>query len=146
MVNSKETLWELCRSWISAKLTRPKATVAPRQRRLDVWEEVYGLPTTMAMLYQVYIQQYLHTTRELNSEPNTQLVDFASNKDGEHYCITWAVVNQLLEHVLCCDVCSGGIMPYCRLKFLMKRPRVGRVRKRSCQKLTLQQYDELSVN
>ena len=35
-------------------------------------------------------------------------------------------------------------MPYCRLKLLMKRPCVGRVRKRrSCQKLTLQQYDEL---
>ena len=94
------------------------------------------------------IAQLIYTTRELNNEPNTQLVDFASNKEN---CRRRTLLHNMGssesvvgEHILCCDVCSGGIVPYCRLKLLMKRPCVGRVRKRrSCQKLTLQQYDEL---
>ena len=139
---------------------------------------VYGLPTTMAMLYQVYVQQYcfycidlqfnnfiqmfgragrggveavaqlIYTTKEANTELNTQLVDFASNKEN---CRRRTLLHNMGscesvigDHVLCCDVCSSGIVPYCRLRFLMKRPHVGRVRKRRCgQKLTPQQYNEL---
>ena len=94
---------------------------------------VYRLPTTMAMLYQVYVQQFLridfhinnfiqmfgrawrgdveamaqliYTTKEVNTEPNTQFVDFVSNKEN---CkrrtllhIAWAVASHSLEIVSC---------------------------------------------
>ena len=92
--------------------------------------------------------QLIYTTKEVNTELNTQLVDFASNKEN---CRRQTLSHNIGscesvigERMLCCDVCSSGIVPYCRLRFLMKRPRVGRIKKRRCgQKLTLKQYDEL---
>ena len=53
------------------------------------------------------VTQLIYTTRELNNEPNTQLVDFASNKENcrrQTLLQTWAVVNQLL--ITSCAVMS----------------------------------------
>lgn len=76
----------------------------------------------------------MYTAKELQTEVNTELVHFVSNKEN----CRWRSLLQNLGsneslvggHTLCCDVCFIGVVPYSRLKLLMKRPLVGCVRKR----------------
>jgi len=96
------------------------------------------------------VAQLMYTAKELRTEVNTELVDFVSNKEN---CRRRLLLQKLGsteslvgDHTLCCDVCSIGVVPYSRLKFLMKRPIVGCVRKRKVRTLTPKQLDELKDN
>ena len=97
------------------------------------------------------VAQLTYTAKELQAEGNAQLIDFVANQENcrRHSLLRNLGSTESLvgDRTLCCDVCSIGVVPYCKLKFLTKRPIIGRAKRRKVhQTLSPQLLDELKRN